>query len=111
MDFLPLQSASLAPLTARRSLRGAESEPTEEKKKELEKLKSACKDFESIFMLQMMKEMKKTVHKTRLIDGGFAEEVFSDMLDQERSKGIAIGLGDMLYQQLSRAITQPARKR
>ncbi|HNV69845.1 MAG TPA: rod-binding protein [Candidatus Ozemobacteraceae bacterium] len=55
--------------------------------------------------------MKKTVHKTRLIDGGFAEEVFSDMLDQERSKGIAIGLGDMLYQQLSRAITQPARKR
>lgn len=111
MDALPLNSASLTPLTARRSLRAQTTEVSEEKKKELEKLKGACKDFESIFMLQLMKEMKKTVQKTRLIDGGFAEEVFTDMLDQERSKGVAIGLGDMLYQQLSRAITQTARKR
>ena len=59
---------------------------TPEKKKELEKLNSACKDFESIFMLQLMKEMKKTVHKTNLVGGGFAEDIFSDMLDQERSK-------------------------
>lgn len=111
MDTRPLTAMSLSPLSARRSLKAQETELTPEKKKELEKLQGACKDFESIFMLQLMKEMKKTVQKTRLVDGGFAEEVFTDMLDQERSKKVAIGLGDMLYQQLSQAITNPARKR
>ncbi len=77
---------------------------SEDKKKELGKLKKACSDFESIFMNQMLKEMKKTVNKTGLIHGGQAEDIFSDMLDQERSKDMAIGLGDILFNQLSKAI-------
>lgn len=84
---------------------------SDEKKKELKKLEGACKDFESIFVFQMMKEMKKTVHKNALNHGGFAEDVFSDMLDQERSKGMNIGLGDMLFVQLSKAVVPPTRKR
>lgn len=79
------------------------------KKKELEKLRKACSDFESIFMHQMLKEMRKTVKKTGLIHGGQAEEIFSDMLDQERSKSMTIGLGDMLFMQLSRAVVPPTR--
>lgn len=81
----------------------------EAKKKELEKLKKACSDFESIFMHQMLKEMRKTVNKTGLIHGGQAEEIFSDMLDQERSKSMTIGLGDMLFMQLSKAVVPPKR--
>ncbi len=81
----------------------------EAKKKELEKLKKACSDFESIFMHQMLKEMRKTVKKTGLIHGGQAEEIFSDMLDQERAKSMTIGLGDMLFMQLSKAIVPPKR--
>jgi flagellar protein FlgJ len=81
----------------------------EAKKKELEKLKKACSDFESIFMHQMLKEMRKTVKKTGLIHGGQAEEIFSDMLDQERAKTMTIGLGDMLFMQLSKAIVPPKR--
>ena len=49
----------------------------EAKKKELAKLKNACSEFESIFMHQMLKEMRKTVDpKNSLVYGGQAEEIF-----------------------------------
>lgn len=86
----------------------------EAKKQELEKLKDACSEFESIFMHQMLKEMKKTVNpKNSLVYGGQAEEIFSDMLDQERAKDIQIGLGDMMFRQLSKTIissNKPTKK-
>ena len=81
------------------------------KKKELGKLKNACSEFESIFMHQMLKEMRKTVNKTGMIHGGQAEEIFADMLDQERAKTMSIGLGDILFMQLSRSIVPPAKPR
>ncbi|OGK12516.1 MAG: hypothetical protein A2W80_19115 [Candidatus Riflebacteria bacterium GWC2_50_8] len=81
------------------------------KKKELGKLKKACSDFESIFMHQMLKEMRKTVKKTGMVHGGQAEEIFADMLDQERSKSMSIGLGNILFMQLSRSIVPPERPR
>jgi len=43
--------------------------------------------------------------------GGQAEEIFSDMLDQERSKKMSIGLGDILYRQLSKSIVPSKRPR
>ena len=87
----------------------------ESKKQELTKLKDACSEFESIFMHQMLKEMRKTVDpKNSLVYGGQAEEIFSDMLDQERAKDIKIGLGDMMFKQLSQSIisttTRPHKK-
>lgn len=74
--------------------------------KEKEKLEEACKDFESIFVNQLMKSMRKTVNKTGLIDGGRGEEIFQSMLDEEYSKEIAkegrLGISDMLFRQLSK---------
>lgn len=81
----------------------------ENKKRELDKLKDACADFESIFMHQMLKEMRKTVNKTGMIHGGQAEDIFSDMLDQERAKSMSIGIGDMLFLQLSKSIVPVKR--
>ena len=83
---------------------------SEEKKRELKKLADACKDFESIFVYQMLKEMNKTVKKSGLVHGGQAEDIFSDMLDQERSKGIDLGMGDLLFKQLSQSILPPRRR-
>jgi flagellar protein FlgJ len=60
-------------------------------------------------MHQMLKEMRKTVNKTGMIHGGQAEEIFSDMLDQERAKSMSIGIGDMLFLQLSKSIV-PTKK-
>ena len=83
----------------------------ESKKQELTKLKEACSEFESIFMHQMLKEMRKTVNpKNSLVYGGQAEEIFSDMLDQERAKEMKIGLGDMMFRQLSQSIISSTSK-
>ena len=114
MNPLALDPNRALPLSGNRP-RGASSsagkELTPEKKKELEGLKKACHDFESIFTYQLLKEMRKTVNRTGLIHGGQAEEVFSDMLDQERAKGVMLGLGDLLFTQLSQQIASSPRRR
>ncbi|TGM96702.1 rod-binding protein, partial [Leptospira dzoumogneensis] len=60
---------------------------------------------ESIFVKMMLKEMKSTVHKSGLIDGGYAEEIFEDMLYDEYSKNLSanssLGLAEQIYQSLS----------
>ena len=69
------------------------------------KLKQACEDFSAIFIKQMLNSMKKTVHKTGMMDGGMAEEIFEDMLYDEYAKTMAktadFGLSGMMYRQLS----------
>ena len=74
-------------------------------KKRDEKLYGACQDFEAIFVKQMLKSMKGTVEKTGLLDGGFAEEIYDDMLYDEYAKKMVktagFGIADTLYNKLS----------
>ncbi|ACL70403.1 rod-binding protein [Halothermothrix orenii] len=71
-----------------------------------QKLKEAADQFVAIFVKQMLKTMRDTVPEKGLIDGGFAEDVFTDMLDGEISKqSVRQGfnyLSRLLYEQLSR---------
>lgn len=73
------------------------------------KLYDASVEFESIFVKMMLKEMKSTVHKSGLIDGGYAEEIFEDMLYDEYSKNLSanssLGLAEQIYQSLSSNLT------
>lgn len=66
-----------------------------------------CREFESIFINMMLKEMRSTVQKTGLLDGGQAEDIFSDMLYDEYAKDMAkvsgFGLADAVYLELVRA--------
>ncbi len=68
------------------------------------KLKEACRQFESLFLGMLWKEMRKTVDKSGFLTSSFGEEMFSDMLDQAMadaaSKGGSMGIADLLYQQL-----------
>ena len=68
---------------------------------ELHKLREASQDFEAIFIKQMLDAMRKTLPKGGLLHGGMAENIFEDMLYEERSKLMAktgsIGIADMLY--------------
>jgi len=68
------------------------------------KLKEACVDFEAIFVKQMLDSMRKTVQKTGLTDGGFAEEIYQDFLYDEYAKEIAqsanLGIAKMMYRQM-----------
>ena len=69
------------------------------------KLKEACRDFEALFIKQMLDTMRKTVSKTGMLDGGMAEDVFEDMLYDEYSKSMAasadFGIADMMFSELS----------
>ena len=72
---------------------------------ERERLRSASRDFEAIFIKQMLNSMRKTVTKSGLLGGGFAETVYEDMLFDEYAKKMAatskMGIAEMLYKQLS----------
>lgn len=72
------------------------------------KLYEQCQEFESIFVKMMLKEMRNSVDKSdSLLSGGWAEDIYSDMLDDEYSKSMAktagFGLSDQLYKQLAQA--------
>jgi len=70
-------------------------------------LYAQCLDFESIFVKMMLKEMRATVDKSDdIIGGGFAGDIYQDMLDDEYSKSMSktahFGLADDLYRQLAK---------
>ena len=68
------------------------------------KLKKACEDFESIFISQMLKEMRKSIPKSGLLDGGSEQDAYLSLFDEAFSKSMAqgggIGLGKILYQNI-----------
>ncbi len=78
------------------------------------KLFDASVEFESVFVKMMLKEMKKNVQKEKLIDGGYAEEIFEDMLYDEYSKNISknesLGLAEEIYKQMSASLPPVAKK-
>lgn len=81
-----------------------------DKNKEFEKkrLREVSEDFEALMINQMLKEMRKTVNKSDLINGGIAEQIFEDMLYDEYSKEFSktktFGLSDIIYNQLEKYI-------
>jgi Rod binding domain-containing protein len=82
--------------------RVADGSPVDRKSKLFEQ----CREFESIFVKMMLKEMRNSVDKSdALLSGGWAEDIYQDMLDDEYSKTMAktagFGLADQLYRQLA----------
>jgi flagellar protein FlgJ len=69
------------------------------------RLKDACRDFEALFIKQMLDTMKATVKKGDLLNGGMAEDIFEDMLYDEYSQMMAstgdFGIAKMMYSELS----------
>ncbi|HHW68365.1 rod-binding protein [Defluviitalea raffinosedens] len=67
-------------------------------------LKKACQEFESYFINQLFKEMRRTIQPGGLIEKSQAEEIFQEMLDEEYAKNASqsngIGLANVLYKQL-----------
>ena len=70
-------------------------------------LKQACKDFESLFLNQLLTAMRKTIPKGGAFedeDGSREREMYESMLDSEMAKSWSqsdgIGLANVLYQQL-----------
>jgi len=60
--------------------------------------------FEAMLLNQMLNEMQKTVEKSELLDGGAAEDMYREMLNQALSDEIARRGGLGLVEQLERRI-------
>lgn len=69
-------------------------------------LMDVCRDFESIFIHMMLKEMRKTIPDSGFVEKSTASKIFEDMFDEEiskeTSKGEGIGLARVLYDQFKR---------
>jgi peptidoglycan hydrolase FlgJ len=78
------------------------------KAKMKKKLMDACIESESLFVNQMLKQMRNTIHKGDLLNGGQTEEIFTDMLYDQYSLNISksanLGLAKQMYDQLSKAL-------
>ncbi len=68
------------------------------------KLRKACRDFESVFTYEILKNMRNSVEKCDLFHGGQAEDIYQSMLDQQLAKNMAgkgpNSIANILYQQL-----------
>lgn len=73
--------------------------------KKKDELMAACRELESIFIHQLISQMRATIPQDGFLTQSSAEKIFQDMLDQEYAKKIShaggIGLAEMLYKQLS----------
>jgi flagellar protein FlgJ len=82
--------------------------------KDDKKLMEACRNLEAVFVNMMFKQMQNTVQKTELTDGGFGEDIFSDMLlekySEEATKGTGLGLAQTMYKQLSGNLTKKSEE-
>lgn len=70
-----------------------------------ERLREVASDFEAIFVKQMLDSMRDTLNpENRLVDAGFAGEIYDDMLYDEYARIMArtgsIGLADLIVKQL-----------
>ena len=69
-------------------------------------LRQAARQFEAVFINQMVSAMRKTVGEGGLIDKSNGQDIFEGMLDEEWSKKLANksgpnSLSEILYRQLS----------
>ncbi len=68
------------------------------------RLLDACYDMEAIFVSNMLKTMRKTIHETDFFGKSIAKDIFSDMLYNEYAKIMAetdqFGLAQEIYNQL-----------
>lgn len=67
-------------------------------------LKEAAKQFESLFMRELIKSMREATTKSGLMDGDAGEDMATDMLDQQmavKMAGLPGGLSEAIERQLT----------
>lgn len=70
-------------------------------------LREVSKEFEAVFLNQLVSAMRKTVGDSGLIPKGEGEKMFEGLLDEEWARSLSGrhgpgGLSDLIYRQLSR---------
>lgn len=72
---------------------------------QVDKLRETSAEFESIFIRQILKDMRRTLSEGGFFGHGLRGEIYTSFIDEQLAlslaKGRGIGLGERLYQQLS----------
>jgi len=91
------------PITAlaARPAQKMDTTPTDPEKK---KLKEACRNFEAIFVAQMLKETRPQ-EDDPVFGGSHGRKIYESMQDQQMAEHLTrqrspLGIGDLLYRQL-----------
>lgn len=78
------------------------------KSRDLESLKQSSKEFETMFVMEMYKAMRKAVPEGGLFEKSNSTEIFQEMLDleitKESTKGQGFGLAEAMYNQMASLI-------
>ncbi len=68
------------------------------------RLRKATKEFESYFVLHMLKAMRKTIPKSDLTSGGLGQGIYTEMFDEQLARKVSgsstNSLADILYKSL-----------
>lgn len=88
-------------VSALRRLSGAAGETGETPASSLRKV---SRDFESVFIRQLLEVMRKSIPKSDFLEGGMAQDVYTSMMDTElagaAADGGGIGLASLVFESL-----------
>lgn len=76
-----------------------------------QKLQKVARDFESIFLSQLVRAMGKTLPEGSMATGGMADLMFDQVMGQALSEGGGIGLAAIIYRDLrSKVVSDNSEK-
>lgn len=78
------------------------------KAKDLESLRESSREFETLFVMEMYKTMRKTVPESGLFEKNISTEIFTEMMDMETARattqGKGLGIAEAMYNQMAELI-------
>lgn len=86
-----------------------------DKKEDLQKIKKACEDFESIFTYYLLKNMRNTIPNSTKTNTLTGKDTYNMLIDQKIAedlsrKGNGLGLKKMLFEQLTKNYSKEVPK-
>ncbi len=80
--------------------------PATGKNSDAARLKTACQEFEAIFIQSMFKSMRKTIPESGFIEKSAGHDMYRDMMDSEIAGEISrrqsMGLAAQMYKQMEK---------
>ncbi len=78
---------------------------TNRKERDLHSLKESSREFETMYVMEMMKAMRKSIPEGGLFEKNMTTEIFQEMIDLETAKsatrGPGLGLATAIYEQMA----------
>ncbi len=78
---------------------------SDRKTQDLKALRDSSRQLESLFVMEMMKAMRKTIPEGGLFEKSTSTEIYQEMLDMETAKATAagpgLGIADAIYKQMA----------